>query len=93
MLKNDLINVDPNRLYLLSPEEDNQLNAGEHKLIYIISHPGVSYHEGRLKVGDVTIHTDKKPYAITTLELETAARKRIDSDGRGSGGMFRQLLR
>ena len=33
----------------------DSLSVGDYRLIYIFSHPGISYHEGRLKIGMATV--------------------------------------
>lgn len=38
---------------------DKELKTGSYKVTYIVDIPGSSIHEGRIKVGDATYHTDK----------------------------------
>lgn len=49
-----------------------------YRVIYVYSdtHPD---HEGRVKVGDTTLHSRKRHDELTLQELEKVARKRIDS--------------
>lgn len=49
--------------------------VGGFKVIYVFSHPGVPYHEGRLKVGDATLETSKDLEDFTEEELQEAIEK------------------
>ena len=65
----------------------DSLSVGDYRLIYIFSHPGISYHEGRLKIGMATVNLET--LASDFLEnqedprlkrlLEAAANARIRS--------------
>lgn len=66
--------------------EHDALSAGVFKLIYVFSHPGVNYHEGRLKVGDASVDLgERADYFLEHQDdpellvmLQDAAQKRIN---------------